>query len=212
MKKIIGILIVLISIFSCAHMIPFKITAEQYAFKEGRLAFIPGLYSDMEYSIIDYINSKTHKIGPLSVIPFADYKSKLNPDMKVQGPYREGYRSYSTDLTLVDKDKIRKMFQKVDADYIYVLWAPGISAYTQVNRTDRGSYASTIYELTIYGMLFSRDWADSELGITDLYGAKEQGCCLFNFILGRTYKDDQADLVKDLSNQIIHKMNEVLSR
>ena len=152
------------------------------------------------------------KIGPLTVIPFDEYKQKLNPDLELKGPYNEVfYNNYETKFELVERDKIKDLFAKIDADYIYVIWAPGISSRVETNRAGNVTTRTVYYDLTLFGMLFSREMLEKEIGITDLSGSKAEGCCLFNLISGRSAKDDKADLVREIVDRIQHEMEAQLA-
>jgi hypothetical protein len=186
-----------LSFFSCSGFqnIAFKKTNQTFQAAKGEIIFLPGLYTEFEYKLIDILTKKANQIGPFTVVPFEDYKNKLNLSLAVPNGAAtlelKDPQDYSGEI---DMDKIRHLFKLFDKPYIFIVWIP------QYFKQGSQSYS---HQVTIIGRLYARDSLDNEIGFS--HYAVNSGCLIGNMVSGNpeAYDEGAADLLEQAADLFI---------
>jgi hypothetical protein len=147
----------------------FSLVDTGYRPKGKSIAVISGLDSDANVVVAERMTAAFKKHTRFQVVPHKQAASAIpNYPQKIKGPYLFAYFEIDEDYGNTDRKKIQQIQQKLEVDYLYVIWAP-TATVTQ----------GTIEQLHCIAQLFegpsSKEVGHGKFAAT---AGKVAGCCL----------------------------------
>lgn len=111
---------------ACAARQPlFTLTDKELKPRGTTLAVVAGLKRDINVFMSECMSQALQKNSTFTVTPPAEVAKTLpGYPMNIKGPYRSAYFEIEKDYSKTDREKIREIQNRLQVDYLYVIWVP----------------------------------------------------------------------------------------
>lgn len=188
----------------CGVHKPFELVDGRKQIKPGSLAVVSGGNAQADMNVASYLTAELKEKSTFRVMSQADISRRVpgypSDIIKASSAPKEAEGNYAW-LSKADKGRIDAVHEKLDTNYVFVVWVGDLSRVTTYNQYGGGS---TSYVASVYGRLL--EYPKANVVAYSIFGeSKGRSCCLF----GNSEGDDIDTLLKNAAETVAKKFIDV---
>ena len=133
LKKTISFAIVILAC-GCSG---FHLVEKNFNSNGKTIAVVAGIDNEMNEQVAVSLTESLKNQTKFRTVPQSTVKKLIqNYPSKIKGPYKAAYLEIETDYDNTDTQKIKEIQNKLNVDFVYVIWAPLVVRQGAFNRID----------------------------------------------------------------------------